>query len=461
MEADKDKRPELRELQELFETGGDFASFLADVHPADLAAWLPELDEEDRERAFRVLGDEERAEVLLFAEDPMREDLLARMSVDQIVEIVEELPADEAVDLLALADDATSDQVLRSVDLERAKGLRELARYDAETAGGLMTTEFVTVPVDGFVSDAIKLIKQEEGPASEEEGGVFVVDADNKPVGFVSDRELLTTQIHTPIRDVMDEDVITASLETDQEEVAQLVNKYSLNALPIVDEDGVIVGIVSDEDALDVLQEEAEEDILKLVGTSAEDQTRLPILTRVRVRIPLQGLTVLGGLLTAWILDKALSGGEPHADAASGATDVLRYLPIIIGLAGNVGIQSSTILVRAFATGELSEEREASVLGSEVLTGLLIGLLCGATTMLVASLLESGDDALRFGCAIGAAITVAVTWAALLGCVVPILCRRSGIDPAVVAGPFLITLSDISGAAIFVGVCHLALRLGG
>ena len=459
MASEKDKRPELRELQQVLESGGDLATFLEEVHPADLAEWLPELEDEERERAFRALDDEKRAEVLTFAEDPMREDLLARIGVQQIVRIVEELPADEAVDLLALTDDATSDQVLRTVDFERAQGLRELSRYDAETAGGLMTSEFVTVPADAFVSDAIKLIKQEEGPASEEEGGVFVVDEDNKPVGFVSDRELLTTQIHTPLREVMDE-VITAPLDADQEEVAQLVHKYSLNALPIVDTSGVIVGIVSGEDALDVLQEEAEEDILKLVGTSADDQTRLPVLTRVRVRIPLQALTVLGGLVTAWILDKWLASPE-SAGGGSSASDVLRYLPIIIGLAGNVGIQSSTILVRAFATGELSQEREVSVLGSEVLTGLLIGLICGATTMLVASLLENGDDALRFGYAVGAAITVAVTWAAFLGCVVPISCQRFGIDPAVVAGPFLITLSDISGAAILVGVSYLALGLGG
>ena len=229
--------------------------------------------------------------------------------------------------------------------------------------------------------------------------------------------------------------------------------------MPIIDADGVLVGVVSGEDALEVIHEEAEEDILKLAGTSAEDQTRLPVLTRVRTRLPLQILTVLGGMGTAWILTATMGGGQAGPQASG--RQILSFLPLILGLAGNVGIQSSTILVRAFATGELSQERELSVLGSEVLTGLLMGLLCGAVTMIPAGLLEGEGDSVRFASAVGAAITVAVTWTAFLGCVVPMTCQRLRIDPAVAAGPFLVTLSDISGASIFMGVAHLALGLGG
>jgi magnesium transporter len=140
---------------------------------------------------------------------------------------------------------------------------------------------------------------------------------------------------------------------------------------------------------------------------------------------------------------------------------VLRYLPIIIGLAGNVGIQSSTVLVRAFATGELSQEREASVVRAEVLVALVIGILCGVATAVVTALLERhGSTGPLLGPAIGGAICVAVTWAGLLGCLMPMLCQRSGLDPAIAAGPFLIVLSDVSGASIFVGVTHLFLDLG-
>jgi len=457
-QVDPENRPEWRDFERALEGGpDDLSAFLDEAHPADLAEWLDQVEEPQAQRVFSLLDDDQRAELLTFAEDDVREQLLAGMEVRQIVRVVEELPADEVVDLLALTDDSTTEQILRAVDFERAQGLRELARYDAETAGGVMTTEYVAVPEDAHVSDAIKEIRSEDGPASEEEVGVFVTDPVGRPVGYVSDRELLTTQIHTPIREVMETDLITVGVDEDQEEVAHLVRKYSLSAVPVVDSAGALIGVVAADDALDVLQEEAEEDIRKLVGTSRDEQTRLPVLVRVRHRLPLQALTVLGGLVTAFLLDRALPG-----QAGPDSNDVLRYLPIIIGLAGNVGIQSSTILVRAFATGELSQEREASVLASEVQVGLLIGLICGATTTAMAAMLEGGTpEAAYFGFAVGVAIAVAVTWAAFLGCLVPLGCRRVGIDPAVVAGPFLITLSDVSGAAIFVAVTHVALSVGG
>ena len=457
MQTEAEKRPEFKDLAAALESAAGLGGFVDQVHPADLADWIPELEDEDIPRILELLDTERRSELLGFADDSVREELLHYLTVEQIVAIVEELPADEVVDLLALTDDERSERVLRAVDFERAQGLRELASYDAETAGGLMTTEFVVVPEDAKVGDAIKDLKSEEGPAGEEEGGVFVVDEAGRPVGYVSDRDLLTTPIHTAIREIMDTDLIAASADDDREAIGQLVRKYSFAAVPVVDDGGALIGVISGEDAEDVFQEEAEEDILRLVGTSPEEQqTRLPVLDRVRHRLPLQALTVVGGLVTASILDRALP-----ASANTPGFDILRYVPIIIGLAGNVGIQSSTILVRAFATGEVSHDREAAVLKSEVLVGFLIGMICGLTTMGVASFLESDmPDPVQFGGAVGTAITVAVTWAAFLGCAVPMSCRRLGIDPAIVAGPFLITLSDISGAAIFVGVALATLGLG-
>jgi magnesium transporter len=313
-----------------------------------------------------------------------------------------------------------------------------------------MTPEFVAVPLGTRVGDAIKRVKAEEGRAGEEEVGVFVVDERGKPVGFVSDRELLMRGIHTPIEEAMETELVVAHVDDDQEDVARQVLKYSVGAVPVVDSGGVLVGVIAADDVGDVIEEEAEEDLRRIVGTGPEDQTRLPILTRVRHRLPLMGLTVLGGVTTARILDLALPSGES-------SVEVLRYLPIIIGLAGNVGIQSSTILVRAFATGEVLPEREGAVARAEILVGLLIGVFCGLATWGFAAQLE---DNAALGRAIGIAIVVAVTWAAALGGGVPIVCRRIGIDPAIVAGPFLITLSDVSGAAIFVGVARALLRIG-
>ncbi len=453
-----ESRPTLRDLRELLEHRREgLADFLESVHPADLAEWLADLDEEEAWAVFEAASTELQADVLEEADEPLQLLLMRNMDAAHLLELIDELPPDEAVDLLALTDARTGEEVLRSVEPELEKDLRELASYEADTAGGIMTTEFVSVPPDIQVGDAIKLVRHEAEDANEEFAGVFVVDEEGRPLGFVSDHDLLTHGIHTPIEEVMETDVVSVGVEADQEEAANLIHKYSLHNLPVVDEAGTLRGIITAEDAHDVLEEEASEDMLRLAGTSQDQLTRLPILTRVRHRLPLQAITVLGGLATAWILDQALKEGSEELSGA----DVLRYLPIIIGLAGNVGIQSSTILVRAFATGEVEPDREASVLGSEVVVGLIIGVLCGGVTALVAMGLESSiETRALFGCAVGAAILISVTWAAFLGCLVPMSCRRLGIDPAVAAGPFLITLSDISGAAIFVGVALYILQLG-
>ena len=423
--------------------------FLEDVHPADTAEWLLDLSAEESWTVFQLLDGEARAEVLAQAEDSVSAPLLERMSLSELTEVVEELPADDAVDVLALVEESVTEQVLQKVDLERAEGLRELASYDPQSAGGMMNSELVTVPKDVRLGDVIKLIKN-EGDEGEDGQGVFVLDARDRPVGYLSFRQLITHSIHEEVRDVMAQPV-SIGIEADQEEAAGLIQHYQLEELAVVDLSGVLVGAISAEDAIAVLEDEASEDFLKLVGAPADQPTRQSVGRRVWTRLPLQGVTVLGGLLTAWILDKALG------EHLSGDADLLRFIPIVIGLAGNVGIQSSTILVRGFATGEVEPEREIAVLRGEVATGFLSGLICGAATTLITGFAESDGAAWSFALAIGAAITVAVSWAAFLGCVVPTVCRRAGIDPAVVAGPFLITVSDISGTVLYLCVAALLL----
>ncbi len=421
------------------------------AYAADLAEWLNELDDDAVWRVLEDLDAERLGEVLEASDEPLRERIVPRFAAERLAKVAQELPPDEAVDILALAEAQTAEAVLAEVDDETERELRELALYPQDSAGGIMTPDFDAFPEGARVGDVIKALRKDDEAADDEGAGVYVVDEDGRPVGFVSDRELLTTAIHTSLNEVMDTEIVTVDSQLDQEQVAQVLAKYGVSSVPVLDDSGGMVGIVTADDALEVIEEEAGEDFNKLIGASPEAQTRLPVLKRVRQRLPLMGLTVLGGLMTAKVLDLALAG------AGEGA-DVLRYVPIVIGLAGNVGIQSSTILVRGMATGEVLPEREFSVLGRELLTGLTIGVLCGLLTTSVAAVLE-GDDglAITFGLAVGAAIAIAVAWAALIGCLVPILCRRAGIDPAIVAGPLLITLSDLSGTAIFMIVAHLVM----
>jgi len=446
--------------RELEDSPGRAASLLEDVHAADAAEWLLDVSGEDAWLAFSALGAEKRAEILEYAEDGLRAAIVPRLSAGDLGEIVRELPPDEAVDLLAEADERVREDVLDALPPEHALELRELIAHPKDSAGGVMTSDFVAVKSGERVGDAIKLIKQEGEQAEEEPGGVFVVDEHQRPIGYVPDRTLLTHSIHSTVDEVMAEPV-TVGVDEDQEEAAQLISKYGLSTVAVVDGEGSLVGIISAEDAQGIAEEEVAEDLMRIVGTSPDmQQTRLSIATRVRQRLPLMGVTVLGGLFTARILGAFLPMSGADADASA----ILRYLPIVIGLAGNVGIQSSTILVRGFATGEVEPGREAAVCTSEVSVGLLIGLVCGAATALFAAWMEGGAawlgdvPPMLFGAAVGSAISIAVTWASALGCLVPIACRRSGIDPAIVAGPFLICLSDVSGSAIYIVV---ALRILG
>jgi len=425
------------------------AGSLEAVHAADIAGWLQDVPEDDAWLVFAALPIERRAEVLDYADEGLRAEFVPRLSALELRAIAEELPVDQVVDILSEADERVTEDVLDAVPDDLEAEIRELSTYEPDSAGGVMTTEFIVVDRECHVGDAIKLVRKE---GDDEEIGVFVVDEAGSPLGYISDRALLATPIHTPVSEVMVEP-FTIEAEQDQEDAATILAKYNLSALAVVDPTGGLVGVISAEDAAEVFEHEVDEDILKLVGTSPGEsqQTRLPVILRVRQRLPLMGVTVVGGLASAWILGLALGGSE--AGSTSGVA-ILRYLPLIIGLAGNVGIQSSTILVRGFATGEVEPEREARVLFSEFAVGTTVGLLCGLTTTVVASVMQDGAALTVFGVAVGTAVFVSVTWAALLGCLVPITCRRSGIDPAIVAGPFLICLSDVSGSAIYIAVAR-------
>ncbi|MEL6712813.1 MAG: magnesium transporter [Planctomycetota bacterium] len=433
------------------------AVLLADVHPADAVEWLQEVEDEDRHRVFALLSSEVQADILEHSSETLTHDFVARLDAKDLGDVLEQLPSDEAADVLAEADDRVAGDALEQLPPDQADELRQLLTYDPDSAGGVMATEFVVAREGERIGDVVKEIRK-EGEDAEEDLGVFVLDAAGAPIGYISDRALLTNSIHTPVEEVMVEPFVVR-VDDDQELAAQTIAKYGLDALAVVDEAGALLGVVSSDDAADILEEEVSEDFARLTGTGSDgEQTRLPVLVRVRQRMPLMGFTVLAGLASAKIIALALGAGAAEAGGEGTGEAILRYIPLIVGLAGNVGIQSSTIFVRGFATGEIDAEREWSVFSAEWLTGATIGLLCGLITWIVASVVETAGPS-GLGLAVGVAVVAAVAWAALLGGLVPIACRRLGIDPAIVAGPFLIALSDVSGSAIYILVAR-AIALG-
>ena len=398
---------------------------------------------------FGALSPTCQASILEHADEALTQELIAPFDARLLTRVLEELPSDEAADVLIEADDRVANDALDRLSPATAASLRTLLSFDPESAGGIMATDFVVTQPGERVGDVVKSVRK-GAEDIEPDVGVFVLDQQRRPIGYLSDRALLTHTIHSPVEEVMCEPFVVA-VDEDQEGVAQLMAKYGLQSVAVVDDAGALLGVISSEDAAAILEEEVDEDIALLVGVGADQQqTRLPVLVRVRQRLPLMGLTVVAGLASAKILAIALGHGSDGEGGVQQA--ILRYLPLIVGLAGNVGIQSSTIFVRGFATGEVDEDREWPVFFTEWGVGTLIGALCGVATWLVAGFIESSTPGL--GAAVGFAVFAAVAWAAMLGGIVPIACRSLGIDPAVVAGPFLIALSDVSGSAIYIFVAR-------
>jgi len=448
--SDRDVLQERQAFREALDSSVDEAArILGEVHPADAVDWLHDAPSDQRHLVFARLPPPVQAELLQHADEVLTSQLVLRLDAAALSALIAELPADEAADLLDEADEDVVAEALTRVPGETAQELRELLAYEPDSAGGVMATGFLAAGLGQKIGDVVKELRKDS--ESESDLGVYVLDSDERPIGYLPDRDLLTTRIHTPVEEVMVEPYLV-QVDQDQEEVAQLITKYGLDSVGVVDSDGRLVGVISADDAAEIIEDEVEEDFSRLVGTGGErQQTRLPVLLRVRQRMPLMALTVLAGLGSAKLL------GALGSDDGGGDGAVLRFLPLIIGLAGNVGIQSSTILVRGFATGEIERERERSVLAAEWLVGVIIGILCGVATWLVAGRIEStGPEGL--GLAVGVAVAVAVTWAAFLGAAIPLACRRLGLDPAIVAGPFLIALSDLSGAAIYIVVARRVLE---
>jgi len=448
--------PEPSELRSALARGRDAVVVLAaGAHPADLAPWLGDLEPDEARGVFDALATDVQVAVVESAGDGLRAALAGALPVARLAELARALPPDEAADLLALVPPHVADAALARLDPPAARAVRHLLGHAPETAGGIMTNDFDAFAPDVRVGDAVKALRRDAAP-SEVGTGVWIVDARQHLLGHVDDRALLRSRVHATLGEVMVPAPALLRVDDDQELVARVFARYREPALPVVDAHGALVGVVTADDVLTVALDEAREDMQRLAGAGPEAQSRLPVLRRVRQRLPLMALTVLGGLATAKVLDLWLASADAVGEQV-GLLDFMRYVPIVLGLAGNVGIQSSTILVRGLATGEVAAGREARHVRAEVATGAILGALCGAATALAAALAESHHGP-AFGLAVGGAVAIAVAWAALLGCLVPLVCRRLAIDPAVAAGPALITLSDLSAASIYLAVATLAER---
>ena len=366
----------------------DVRQLLADVHPADIAELLDQLDEPRvRQRVFGLLPSEAASAVLSLISPAVRDELVTNLSDRELAGLVEELDTDDAADLLETLPEERTPTVLAEMPSELAEEIGDLLDHPPDTAGGIMQTEYVSVPQYATVEQAIGLIRRAQDDVPEVHD-VFVMNVERHVTGILPLSNLVLARPDESVANIMERPVISVPVEMPQDEVARVLQKYDLVTVPVVDEKGRLAGRVTIDDVVDVIEEEASKDIYAIAGVEGEsiDLAQDSVLKRVGERFSWVLTTVVLGLVVALVISKVfVTTFEKMALLAA-------FLPVIIATAGAVGLQSSTLVVRAIALGTLSFQHILSVIAHEAATGLVLGVSCGLITAVASYLINMGSS---------------------------------------------------------------------
>jgi len=418
--------------------------------PGDLAEILRPLNVPDTACILRLLPPDPVAELLLEIDNRSLSALFTLLDVDEIADIVEEMPSDDGADLLGELEPAQAEQILAAMEEEERSEVAELLQYGPETAGGLMGKEFATCTEEQTCQDAVKLLRGLDPDDLEETHSVFVVDAKGRLAGLLPLTVLLLADRQAKVADVMEKDPLYVMVDLDQEEVASFFMTHDLISLPVVDHRMRLVGRITADDIMDVMEEEATEDFSRLAGVSVEEFGEVSSLRVARSRLPWL-LGALGGELGAVLVLNHFSRSLQTMVALA------FYIPMMMALAGNVGIQTSSVVVRGLATGELPLGRIGRHLLRELGTALLVGAVVAASLMGI-SFAINGD--IYLSAVLAVAMLLVVLMAAMVGTTIPLALNRFGVDPAVATGPFITTSNDLFGLLIYLGLASFMLSLG-
>lgn len=424
----------------------DFRKEFMDFHPYDQAQFFEKLEMDYRSKIFHYLSPEEMAEIFenLELEDDEYENLLSEMNPSYAANMLSEMYADNAVDVLNELDKEQVVTYLTIMDNDAAQEIRELLHYEEYTAGSIMTTEFVSISANQTVRSAMYILKK-EAPKAETIYYVYVVDEDKKLAGVISIRDLIVNEDDTMISEIMNDRVVSISVSEDQEEVARTMKDYNFLALPVVDFQNHLLGIITVDDIMDVMDEEASDDYSKLAGLSDMDRVDRNPFGAAKKRLPWLVILLFLGMLTASLIGRFEAALDQKAILAI-------FIPLIGGMAGNSGTQALAVAVRGIATGDLGEESKWKLVIREAGTGFITGSICGIIISL-AVYLWYGDFFL--GLLVGGSIFATLIFSTLAGSLVPLFMYKMNIDPAVASGPFITTISDIISILIYFGMATL------
>ena len=429
---------------------------LVTMNPADIASAFEEMDESRLPVLFRLIPKEAAAETFVEMESDLQELLIRGFSDSELKEVLDELYVDDAVDIVEEMPANVVKRILAQADPEMRKDINEILRYPENSAGSVMTTEYVTLRPDMTVAEAILRIRRTG--FDKETIYTCYVTSYSKLIGFLTVKDLLLEQDEdTLIKDIMDQNVIFANTHDDREEVVKMLSKYNFIALPVVDSELRLVGIVTFDDAMDVMEEEATEDIEIMAGMTPSDKTYLKsnVIDLFRHRIPWLLLLMVSATFTGIIMTK-------FENALAAQVVLAAFIPMLMDTGGNSGSQSSVTIIRALSLGELEFGNLIVVIWKEVRTAILCGsalaVACFCKIMLVDRLIMHNPNVtLLVALTVCLTMVLTVMVAKVIGCTLPMIAKKLGFDPAVMASPFITTMVDAISLLVYFGMANVLL----
>jgi len=424
----------------------ELKSIIESQYPSDIADAIKELDDDEQDLVFGLLEHEQASDVLEEADTATRLEIIEDLEVDELSDIIATMPPDEAVDLLEDMPVEKAEDVLEQIPEEESEQLKELLEYPPDSAGGIMTPVVVKVRENTTVEQALEHLRRTVEPDAI--FYTYVVDNAGKLLGVVSARKLVTSDLTIQIRDLLEERLITVPAEMDQEEVARMFNKHNLLAMPVIDAADRLVGQITVDDAMEVMEEEATEDAFKLAGTDDSELKSKSAFKIARVRLVWLLICLLGTIVSGTVI-RIFQPTLSHVIAMTA------FIPAIMAMGGNSGLQTTTVTVRGLATGELNSVKLFRIIWREIRVSLLIGIVCG---IIIGILAKFWIEQTILGAIVGCAMFFTITFASTLGVILPLMFNKLKIDPAVASGPFITTMNDTFSLLIYFTLISLMLK---
>ena len=435
----------IEEVTKLIETKriSDLRKYLENINSADFPSIFEEIDDEKIIMIYRILAKEKAAEVFVELDSDDQEKLISYLTDKEIKNVMNEIYMDDAADLIEEMPSNVVKRILANTKPENRKIINELLKYPEDTAGTIMTTEFVDLKENITVEKAFEIIKK-RGLKKETVYNCYVLSIDRKLLGIIDIKDLLVADRDKLVKDIMETNVIKVQTIEDQEEVAKVFEKYDCVAVPVVDKEDRLVGIITIDDAIDVMQEETMEDFEKMAAITPTDNTyfKTSVLKHSKNRIVWLLILMFTSIITGTII-------ENFQATISSLPLLVAFIPLLMGTGGNCGSQSSTLIIRGLATDEISTKDILKAMWKEFRVGLIVGLVLAAANA-IRIIVQYSD--VNIAIVVGSTLICTVIIAKLLGCILPILAKKLKLDPAIMASPLITTIVDTVSVLVFFNI---------